>query len=61
MKTHRAPENLFRMFDSEDTKPAGRQAVVDWLNEQHIETGDTVLIPHPESGEVFSFTKGSYG
>lgn len=59
MKTHRVPEYIFRMFDQEATKPEGRKAAIEWIRTQHVEIGDTLEMPDPETGEVMLWVKSN--
>lgn len=57
MTEHRCPQDIFRMFDEERTKPGGRRAAIDWLKQQDVRPGDVVWIPDADTGEAVSFTK----
>ena len=55
---HRCPEHIVRLFDGdEQSKRDGRQRAIDWLSMQTVEDGDEVLLPHPVTGVMESFTK----
>lgn len=58
MKTYRCPDHIVDMFHNEDTKFAGRKAVVDWLSSFIGSTvdGDVILIPD-EQGNLVPFEK----
>lgn len=57
MSEYRCPEIIFRMFDKEETKGLGRAAIVGWMSTLNAKIGDTVIAPHPETGEEQSFIK----
>lgn len=57
MTVHRCPESIQSMFDHRAGLAKARQAAVDWLKQQDVRIGDTVFMPHPETGELISYVK----
>ena len=61
MTTHRCPEHIVRLFDTESEAQKGkaRMRAINWL-QQHLHAvrdGDRVLMPNPITGAMEEWSK----